>query len=226
MSFAIHSPYRSRPWSLAASFAIHCLIGLAFVATPAHDPGGRSLRGGSGERVLVIDLIPLPAGDGTGEPAATGQVQATDLPARGVAKGLSAGDAARGRAAPTPQPAQGQAESGESSARTAADSAIGAPDFSSAESQQFRTLLLRHIERFRRYPDDARAAFVEGVARVQFVMDHEGRVVDVWIELSSGSASLDDEAVAAIRRAQPLPRPPASWPASFGLALPIEYRLK
>ena len=106
------------------------------------------------------------------------------------------------------------------------DSQTGAPALAGAEVQAFRARLLHHIERFRRYPSQARKAGEEGVVRVHFVMNRSGEVLEAWIELSSGSALLDEEAVAAVRRAQPLPTPPTDWPSSFAVSLPIGYALQ
>lgn len=106
------------------------------------------------------------------------------------------------------------------------DNETGAPALAGAEVQAFRARLLHHIEQFRRYPPDARKAGQAGVARVHFVMDRSGDVLEAWIELSSGSTSLDEEAVAAVMRAKPLPAPPANWPSSFAVSLPIGFSLQ
>jgi len=75
--------------------------------------------------------------------------------------------------------------------------------------------LIAHIEDFKRYPDNARGRLGSanprgrlGSAKISFTIDHEGHVLSSRIIQSSGSAELDDEALATPARAQPLPRPP------------------
>jgi periplasmic protein TonB len=74
--------------------------------------------------------------------------------------------------------------------------------------------LVAHIERFKRYPAEARAHDERGVARVAFSIDHDGRIVASRIVQSSGSTALDTESLEMLARAQPMPRPPAALPNS------------
>jgi len=93
-----------------------------------------------------------------------------------------------------------------------------------ASARTWEGLLLAHLERRKRYPAEARAGRQEGVAHVRFTMDRDGRVLSARLERSSGRAALDHEAVALLRRAQPLPRPPpevAGDPVS--LVVPVEF---
>jgi protein TonB len=69
-------------------------------------------------------------------------------------------------------------------------------------------LLSAHIEHFKRYPAAARSRGDEGIPTVEFTIDHEGRLLSSRIDRSSGSAALDNEALAMLVRAQPMPRPP------------------
>ena len=85
--------------------------------------------------------------------------------------------------------------------------------------------LVSHLNRFKRYPDQARGAR-QGEVRVSFTIDRPGgsraRVVG-----SSGSPSLDEEALAVLQRASPLPAPPAQLPgASFDWTMPIQFKIK
>jgi periplasmic protein TonB len=83
--------------------------------------------------------------------------------------------------------------------------------------------LLAQLQRHTRYPPQAGHA--QGVAKVTFKIDRSGHVVSSRIIQSSGSAVLDDEALATITRAQPLPRPPADVPddqLAF-INVPIHY---
>jgi protein TonB len=69
--------------------------------------------------------------------------------------------------------------------------------------------LAAHIERFKQYPQTALARGETGTAKVLLTIDREGHLLRSSILQSSGSAALDQEALAVIARAQPLPRPPA-----------------
>ena len=70
--------------------------------------------------------------------------------------------------------------------------------------------LYLQLEKEKRYPRSARRMRRQGVPTVTFTMDRQGNVQDVLLINSSGTNSLDKEAVALVYRAQPLPRPPAS----------------
>ncbi|MGV6396842.1 energy transducer TonB [Pseudomonas caspiana] len=69
--------------------------------------------------------------------------------------------------------------------------------------------LLRHLAKYKKYPEDARRRGMQGVSRLRFVVDAEGNVVSYSIASSSGSPALDRATMEMIRRAQPLPKPPA-----------------
>ena len=69
--------------------------------------------------------------------------------------------------------------------------------------------LLRHLSKYKKYPEDARRRGMQGVARLRFVVDAQGNVLSYSIASSSGSPALDRATTEMIRRAQPLPKPPA-----------------
>lgn len=73
----------------------------------------------------------------------------------------------------------------------------------------WQSKLLSHLSRYKRYPDDARRRGFEGVNRLRFVVDGRGKVLSYSLTGRSGSASLDRATLEMIRRAQPLPPPPA-----------------
>lgn len=87
--------------------------------------------------------------------------------------------------------------------------------------------LRAHLERHKRYPAAAAFRRQQGCPIVRFVMDREGRVVRSMIERSSGHAALDEEALAMLARAQPLPPPPAELSgAVIELVVPVQFFLK
>ena len=86
--------------------------------------------------------------------------------------------------------------------------------------------LLAQLNRFKQYPRAARAAHIEGVVMLHFVMDAQGRVLSFEIVKSSGRPVLDAEALALIQRAQPLPALPAGFPTpTLDAVVPIAFSL-
>ncbi|WP_028626910.1 energy transducer TonB [Metapseudomonas resinovorans] len=91
----------------------------------------------------------------------------------------------------------------------------------------WQSKLLSHLARYKRYPDDARRRGFEGVNRLRFVVDAEGKVISYSLVGKSGSASLDRATLEMIRRAQPLPPPPPELlnNGSLEVVAPFVYSL-
>ncbi len=86
--------------------------------------------------------------------------------------------------------------------------------------------LLAQLNRFKQYPAAARKAHIEGVVMLHFVMDESGHVTKAEIQKSSGRPALDNEALALMVRAQPLPALPADFPTrTLDAVVPIEFSL-
>ncbi len=99
------------------------------------------------------------------------------------------------------------------------------PDANAVPAWQGR--LIGQLQRAKRYPDAARGAGEEGAAIVSFTMDRAGQVLSVRLVRSSGSAALDQEALALVHRAEPLPPPPAQLPGqTLTLTVPIRFSLQ
>jgi periplasmic protein TonB len=83
------------------------------------------------------------------------------------------------------------------------------------------------LERNKRYPEAARANRDHGVVTISFSIDREGHLIDGEIEQSSGYSTLDQEALAILRRAQPFPPVPAdvSGPR-VRLTVPIRFDIR
>lgn len=86
--------------------------------------------------------------------------------------------------------------------------------------------VLARLERFKRYPPAARSRRDQGVTTIRFRLDRQGHVLSSSIARSSGSAVLDQEALATLARAQPLPSIPGDRPDEVELVVPIEFFLK
>jgi protein TonB len=91
---------------------------------------------------------------------------------------------------------------------------------------KYQIALLRHLAAYKRYPAAARARRQEGIVMVRFTMDRSGRVMSAALANSSHSKPLDDEGVAILERASPLPAPPPEVKGDpVTLVVPIEFSL-
>lgn len=102
----------------------------------------------------------------------------------------------------------------------------GASTSSNAATRTWKSAMVMHINKHKRYPNAARSRGLIGEVQVVFAMDRSGRVLRSRIQHSSGSSLLDTEAVDLFKRASPLPLPP---PAVQGeileYSLPIRFRM-
>jgi len=104
----------------------------------------------------------------------------------------------------------------------------GVPNVKNSEAVvTWRTQLLALIEKNKRYPEAARSRREQGIAQVSFALDRKGMVANARVIQSSGSSALDSEAVALLKRAEPFPAPPATFPGEFVVVrLPIRFTVK
>lgn len=101
----------------------------------------------------------------------------------------------------------------------------------SLESSQaistWQSVLLGHLERHKRYPRKARRNRHEAIVYVRITINRDGTVVDYRLETPSAYKILNQETLALIARAQPLPSPP---PEVLGetvkFVVPVEFFLK
>jgi protein TonB len=92
---------------------------------------------------------------------------------------------------------------------------------------RWQTLLAAHIEHFKRYPAEARSRGEHGTAKVAFTIDHEGHLLRSSIVQSSGSTALDQETLAMLTRAQPMPRPPDQLSGTeLTFVVPIRFNIR
>lgn len=103
----------------------------------------------------------------------------------------------------------------------------GSPASSKAKVS-WQSRLLAHLNRYKRYPEDARRRGQEGVVKLRFVVDGSGNVLKFELADRSGSPSLDRATLQMIRRAQPLPAPPAELlqNGSLEVVAPFVYSLQ
>ncbi|CNH16353.1 putative TonB protein [Yersinia kristensenii] len=92
----------------------------------------------------------------------------------------------------------------------------------------WKSRLQGHLAGFKRYPLSAKKQRQQGTANIRFVVNTEGYVLSAKLIKSSGIAALDQESLAMIKRAQPLPQPPAELLSNgqVTLTMPIGFELK
>ena len=96
------------------------------------------------------------------------------------------------------------------------------PRPSSAAIVSWQNSLVAQLERNKRYPPQA--AGEQGTAKLAFRIDRHGRVVSSRIVGSSGSAVLDEETLALVKRAQPFPAPPPDIADDqLAFVVPVRY---
>jgi len=76
-------------------------------------------------------------------------------------------------------------------------------------------------------PAEARSRGEQGIAKVAFTIDHEGHLLRSRIVQSSGSTALDEETLAMLARAQPMPRPPDQISdAQLTFVVPVRFNFR
>lgn len=88
--------------------------------------------------------------------------------------------------------------------------------------------LLAHLQKYKKYPPSAQQRGKEGLNRLRFVVDAEGNVLSYELVGRSGNADLDRATLDMIRRAQPLPKPPADMlkGGSVEIVAPFVYNIE
>ncbi|MGH6817612.1 MAG: energy transducer TonB family protein [Methylovirgula sp.] len=104
--------------------------------------------------------------------------------------------------------------------RRAAKSAAPTPGFNGEAAESWRSEIVERISSVKEYPEAARPA--SGTAVVAFSVDRSGRITSARLVRSSGSAMLDEAAVATVRRADPVPAPPAGVPGGH-FTIPLHF---
>lgn len=107
--------------------------------------------------------------------------------------------------------------------QNAAQAARGSAGSSSMSASAWQGLVSARVNGNTRYPPTAQGA--TGASSVSFSIDRSGRLISASLSRSSGSAALDAEAVATVRRSSPFPPPPAELPGGrFNFTKTINFR--
>ncbi len=94
-----------------------------------------------------------------------------------------------------------------------------------ADVATWKSQIITLLEHNKRYPTEARARGEHGVTRLAFRIDPDGHLMSSRIVTSSGSAALDEETLALVRRAQPFPPPPPEL-AGSELTVPVSFNIR
>ena len=210
---------RSRTIAVSGSLLLHVVIAFLLLRLPLMGNDSKQ-SGRASDSVTVVTLVSPDSMDESGiaAPADSASVDRTEAPESAVALPVS-----RKLTSGSETP-QGASSSDALTDSSQAGTGVQAP--TGEDIRIYQRALLVHIERYRGYPLDEHRQRIEGGAMIRFAMDRRGKVLDVWIDRSSGVAALDTEALATVRRAQPLPMIPASLPDRLSIVLPVSFSVQ
>ena len=98
---------------------------------------------------------------------------------------------------------------------------------SPAARASWQAQLVAWLEKYKRYPRVAQEQRQQGVAHLRFTIDRQGKVLSSEINKSSGFELLDDEVLALIQRAQPVPAPPPEVAGNrIEMLVPVSFSLR
>jgi periplasmic protein TonB len=101
------------------------------------------------------------------------------------------------------------------------------PRPSAAQVASWHRRIALQVERHKGYPASARARHETGTAELGFTLDRTGKVVASRIVRTSGFASLDQETIDTVQRAQPFPPPPLNMAGeTFDFTVPIRFNIR
>jgi protein TonB len=93
-----------------------------------------------------------------------------------------------------------------------------------AAAASYRSILAAHLQRFKGWPSGAQARGENGRASAILTISRNGRLTSARLTKSTGFASLDQEAMAWMQRAQPLPPFPAEMrEATMTITAPLHW---
>lgn len=84
------------------------------------------------------------------------------------------------------------------------------------------------IKKFQLYPESARVQGIQGKAVVRVRIDRRGNIRYTILEENTGNADLDRAALDMVRRANPVPAVPNSYPEGdmFEFLIPVNFEIK
>lgn len=95
--------------------------------------------------------------------------------------------------------------------------------------KSYQALLMAHLTKFKKYPQEAIVQKQEGVVRIRVSIDESGNVLSKELKKSCPYAVLNDEVLSLFKRASPLPKPPKEMLKNgdkISFVMPIDYNIK
>ncbi|MCE7234004.1 energy transducer TonB [Campylobacter coli] len=95
--------------------------------------------------------------------------------------------------------------------------------------KSYQALLMAHLAKFKKYPQEAIMQKQEGVVRIRVSIDESGNVLSKELKKSCPYAVLNDEVLSLFKRASPLPKPPQEMlkdGEKISFVMPIDYNIK
>ncbi|HEB9311032.1 TPA: energy transducer TonB [Campylobacter coli] len=95
--------------------------------------------------------------------------------------------------------------------------------------KSYQALLMAHLAKFKKYPQEAIMQKQEGVVRIRVSIDESGNVLSKELKKSCPYAVLNDEVLSLFKRASPLPKPPKEMlkdGEKISFVMPIDYNIK
>lgn len=94
-------------------------------------------------------------------------------------------------------------------------------------TKNWQNKLLSHLNTHKKYPEAARANRNTGEAHVRILIDRSGQVLQASIVKSTGLGVLDEEVMAMLKRANPVPNVPIELSGeTIELVVPVRFRAK
>ncbi|EJY9228484.1 energy transducer TonB [Campylobacter jejuni] len=95
--------------------------------------------------------------------------------------------------------------------------------------KSYQALLMAHLTKFKKYPQEAIMQKQEGVVRIRVSIDESGNVLSKELKKSCPYAALNDEVLSLFKRASLLPKPPKEMlkdGEKISFVMPIDYNIK
>ncbi len=234
MMAAAMDDYDLRRWALSAMIVIATHAALAVMVTRWHEP----LAGDDGTEAIVVDLAPFtapPTESKSDLAPGPEQQQSEAAPKPQVSKPEETSQEKIEHPPPTAdadvqlpiEPIKPPDKQLEQPGPPALATSPPRPRPSAAQVASWHRKIALQVERHKGYPAAARARHETGVAERGFKSDRPGLVVASRVTRTSGFASLDQETIATVQRAQPFPPPPPNMPGdTFEFTVPIKFNIR
>lgn len=174
------------------------------------------------ERPAEIDTNPKPRPGSQQNPSTTTEPQVRHMPEPVERTPTYESPAAAAATASAPEEVKQKEETA-----AAPRQGVNVPVADLNKVPSWRDLLLHRLNAAKRYPSHARRLRQEGVSYLHFRMDTRGQVLASRIARSSGYELLDQETLALIQRAEPLPLPPPELAGHrLEFVVPVDFFLR